>query len=95
MDGRDGAAVKGWLRSQPRWWRHRVAVVAIDPSAAFRSAVRHLLPKARVSVDHFHLVKLANDMVTAVRRGVCWDRHRVPVLRLTPTSRHASELLTP
>ena len=95
VDGRDAAAVKGWLRSQPRWWRHRVAVVAIDPSAAFRSAVRHLLPKARVSVDHFHLVKLANDMVTAVRRGVCWDRHRVPVLRLTPTSRDASELLTP
>jgi len=74
VDGRDAAAVKGWLRSQPRWWRHRVAVVAIDPSAAFRSAVRHLLPKARVSVDHFHLVKLANDTVTAVRRGVCWDR---------------------
>ncbi len=45
------------------------AVVAIDPSAAFRSAVPHLLPKARVSVDHFHLVKLANDMVTTVRRG--------------------------
>src|SRR5665648_318408 len=71
VDGRDAAAVKGWLRSQPRWWRRRVAVGAIDPSAAFRSAVRHLLPKARVSVDHFHLVKLANDMVTAVRRGVC------------------------
>ena len=42
--------------------------MAIDPSAAFRSAVRSWLPKARVSVDHFHLVKLANDMLTAVRR---------------------------
>src|SRR5215211_4832471 len=47
----------------------------IDPSAAFRSAVRRLLLKARVSVDHFHLVKLANDTVTAVRRRVFWDRH--------------------
>jgi transposase len=74
-DGRDGAAVKTWLKAQPRWWRHRVRVVAIDPSAAFRSAVPNLLPKARVSVDHFHLVKLANDMVTAVRRRVSWDRH--------------------
>jgi len=52
-----------------------VAVVAIDPSAAFRSAVRALLPKERVSVDNFHLVKLAKDMVTAVRRRVSWDRN--------------------
>jgi len=37
--------------------------------------VRDLLPKARVSVDHFHLVKLGNDMLTAVRRRVSWDRH--------------------
>lgn len=29
----------------------------------------------RVSVDHVHLVKLANDMVTTVRRRVSWQRH--------------------
>jgi transposase len=75
IDGRDAAAVKTWLAAQPRWWRRRVEVVAIDPSAAFRSAVRHWLPKARVSVDHFHLVKLGNDMLTTVRRRVSWDRH--------------------
>ncbi len=75
VDGRDSAAVRAWLEAQPKWWRRRVEVVAIDPSAAFRSAVRRLLPKARVSVDHFHLVKLANDMLTAVRRRVSWDRH--------------------
>jgi transposase len=75
VDGRDSAAVKTWLKSRPRWWRHRVRVVAIDPSAAFRSAVRSWLPKARVSVDHFHLVKLAGDMLTAVRRRVSWDTH--------------------
>jgi len=54
VDGRDSAAVKTWLKTRPRWWRHRVRVVAIDPSAAFRSAVRSWLPKARVSVDHFY-----------------------------------------
>ena len=75
VDGRDSAAVRTWLEAQPKWWRRRVAVVTIDPSAAFRSAVRRLLPKVRVSVDHFHLVKLANDTVTAVRRRVSWDRH--------------------
>jgi len=75
VDGRDSAAVSAWLAAQPRWWRRRVQVVAIDPSAAFRSAVRRWLPKARVSVDHFHLVKLGNDMLTGVRRRVSWDRH--------------------
>ncbi len=73
VDGRDGAAVRGWLRSRPRWWRHRVQVVAIDPSAAFRAALHPLLPHARTSVDHFHLVKLANDAVTAVRRRCSWE----------------------
>ena len=75
VDGRDSVAVRSWLQAQPRWWRRKIEVVAIDPSAPFRSAVRWWLPKARVSVDHFHLVKLANDMLTAVRRRVCWDRH--------------------
>ena len=75
VDGRDSAAVKTWLKTRPRWWRHRVRFVAIDPSAAFRSAVRSWLPKASVSVDHFHLIQLANAMVTNVRRRVSWDRH--------------------
>ena len=73
VDGRDGAAVRGWLSTRPRWWRHRVQVVAIDPSAAFRAALHPLLPNARTSVDHFHLVKLANDAVTAVRRRCAWE----------------------
>ena len=75
VDGRDFAAVRTWVEAQPQVVAPAVEVVAIDPSAAFRSAVRRLLPKARVSVDHFHLVKLANDTVTAVRRRVSWDRH--------------------
>ncbi len=75
VDGRDSASVQSWLKAQPRWWRQKVRTVAIDPSASFRAAVRYWLPKARVSVDHFHLVKLANDVVTQVRRRVSWDRH--------------------
>ncbi|MEW1806508.1 transposase [Pseudarthrobacter sp. NPDC080039] len=37
-------------------------VVAIDPSTAFRKALRMWLPRTGVSVDVFHLVKLGNDM---------------------------------
>ena len=43
VDGRDSTSVKTWLKTRPRWWRHLVRVVAIDPSAAFRSAVRSWL----------------------------------------------------
>ena len=63
VEGRDAGAVASWLAAQPWWWRRRVEVVAIDPSASFRSAVRRWLPKPRVAVDHFHLVKLAGDML--------------------------------
>lgn len=41
---------------------------------AFRSALRTFLPTAAVSVDAFHLVKLANDTVTAVRQRAVRDR---------------------
>lgn len=37
--------------------------------------MRRWLPKAGVAVDHFHLVKLGNDILTTVRRRVSWDRH--------------------
>jgi hypothetical protein len=67
VDGRDSAGVRAWLTARPQAWRDEVQVVAIDPSAAFRKAIRTELPRVAVSVDHFHLVQLANDMVTVVR----------------------------
>ncbi|MGC0239637.1 transposase [Arthrobacter sp. SD76] len=38
------------------------------PFAAFRKALRMWLPRAAVSADGFHLVKLGNDMLTEVRQ---------------------------
>jgi transposase len=70
VDGRDSAGVGAWLKARSHAWRDAVEVVAIDPSAAFRRALREQLPHAAVSVDAFHLVKLGNDMVTAVRQRV-------------------------
>ena len=74
VDGRDSAGVGAWLAARSQAWRDAVEVVAIDPSAAFRKALREQLPAAAVSVDPFHLVKLANDMLTAVRQRVVRDR---------------------
>ena len=68
VDGRDSRAVGDWLAQRSEAWRERIEIVAIDPSAAFRKALRTYLPRAAVSVDKFHLVKLGNDMVTTVRQ---------------------------
>lgn len=70
VDGRDSASVAAWLAARSTAWREGVEVVAIDPSAAFRKALREHLPRAAVSVDAFHLVKLANDALTQVRQRV-------------------------
>jgi transposase len=40
----------------------------IDPHAGYAAAVRTVLPNARLAVDHFHLIMLANRAVTAVRQ---------------------------
>jgi len=70
VDGRDSTGVGAWLAARSQAWRDAVEVVAIDPSAAFRKALREQLPAAAVSVDAFHLVKPANDMLTTVRQRV-------------------------
>jgi len=74
VDGRDSAAVSTWLSARTPAWRDRVEVVAIDPSAAFRATVTRQLPMARISVDHFHLIQLANLMVTQVRQRVAREQ---------------------
>ena len=77
VDGRDSAAVGCWLGARSQAWRNRIEVVAIDPSAAFKKAITARLPNAKISVDPFHLVQLANLTVTRVRQRLIRDReHR-------------------
>ena len=56
VDGPRGKTVKAWLLARPRWWRRRIEYVAIDMSAEFRAAIRTVLPRARISVDNWHVV---------------------------------------
>ncbi len=52
-----------------------LGVMAIDPSTTFRKAITTALPHARISVDPFHLVQLANLMVTRVRQRLAQANH--------------------
>jgi transposase len=73
VDGRTSAAVQAWLAARSPEFRAAIEVVVIDPHAGYAAAVRAALPDARVAVDHFHLILLANKAVTAVRQRVTQD----------------------
>ena len=68
-------------------------MVAIDPSAAFRKAIVDALPHALVSVDGFHLVQLANLMVTRVRQRLVRDREQRRGRKVDPAWAHRMLLL--
>jgi hypothetical protein len=70
VDGRDDNGVGDWLFARPLHWRLAVQVVAIDPSAALRKALRMWLPRTAVAVDHFHLISLANQAMTETRQNL-------------------------
>ena len=80
-------------RAQPAV-RDGIEVVAIDPCAAYAAAVRKALPRATVVVDHFHLVRLANDTLTSVRRRVTGDNRDRRGRKVDPEWAHRRRLLT-
>ena len=73
IDGRTAAKVAEWIAAQPDSWRAGITHVTIDLSASYLRAVTDALPGAVVVADRFHLVRLANDMLTAVRQRATRD----------------------
>jgi transposase len=65
---RTRAAVHGWLDARSRDWLAGVGTVALDPWRGYASALVASLSHARVVVDHFHAITLANVVVDQVRR---------------------------
>jgi len=56
----------------------QITDVTCDMSEAFLAGVKTHLPRARVTLDRFHIVKLINDAIDAVRRR---ERHDQPCLK--------------
>lgn len=94
--GRTSKTVVDWLNERTPAFRDAVQFVAIDPAAVYAAAIRTpgLLPNATIVVDHFHIVKLANDTVTKVRRRVTWDTHRRRGRKIDPAWANRRRLLT-
>ena len=71
--GRTGGCVREWLGEQSEEFRNAIKLVVIDPSAPYASGIRAALPDAKIAVDKWHLVALANQMVTEVRQHITRD----------------------
>ena len=68
-DGRGADALNPfWKRLRPS--HARIEAVAMDMSAAYRSAVSTHLPNAKIVFDHFHVIKLFNDKLSKLRRAL-------------------------
>jgi transposase len=50
--------------------RDRVQYVAMDMWTPYRDAVRLVLPQARIVIDKFHVVRMANDAMETVRKSL-------------------------
>lgn len=101
VTGRTTACVLDWLEARTPQFREAVRFVAVDPAAGYAAAVRArrpggslVLPNATLVVDHFHIVKLANDAVTKVRRRVVWDQHNRRGRKTDPAWANRRRLLT-
>jgi transposase len=68
-DGKGADALKPfWKRLRPS--KAKIEAVAMDMSAAYRSAVSTHLKEAVIVFDHFHVIKLFNDKLSELRRAL-------------------------
>ncbi|MGH9232710.1 MAG: ISL3 family transposase [Acidimicrobiales bacterium] len=68
LPARSAVAVTDWLASKPAPWLAGIRHVVIDPYQPYATAVARGLPAARLVVDHFHVIRLANTALDEVRR---------------------------
>ena len=92
--GRSGACVSTWLGKQTQAFRDGIEVVVIDPSAPYASGIRKALPDVKIAVDHWHIIKLGNQMVTDTRRRIIQQQKGRRGRKVDPMWAHRLLLLT-
>ena len=70
VPGRSAEAVSEWLQAKPPRWLAGIRTAVIDPYSGYARGLAEGLPNARLVVDHFHAVRLANQALDEVRRRV-------------------------
>jgi len=72
------STLKQFLSKIPENIKARIVEVCIDMDTGYANAVREELAKANIVSDRFHVIKLANDLIDAVRRTSQDSRHPIP-----------------
>ena len=67
--GRGKPALQGFWR-RLRKCKAKIQAVAMDMSGAYWAAVLEALPKVKVVFDRFHIIKLMNEKLDALRRDL-------------------------
>ena len=75
VEGRTADDTAYWLAGATQDWRDAIEAVAIDMCTIFLSAVKRMLPHARIAVDLFHVVQLAVKTVGDVRRRAIREKY--------------------
>lgn len=70
VPGNAASDLEGWLGRQPAVWLHGIAVVATDLAESYRAGLAGHLDHAIRVADPFHVVRVANRCLDAVRRRV-------------------------
>jgi transposase len=90
LNGCQRRVIERWLNALPANVRAGIEVVSIDPSEAYRQAIRAALPHTRIICDRFHLVRGANTALDAVRR----ERQREARARRPKGTRRSGQHVT-
>ena len=93
VPGRSAEAVSTWLRAKPPRWLVGIRTAVIDPYSGYALGLADGLPNARLVVDHFHAVRLANQALDEVRRRVQQDTLGHRGRKLDPLYRARRRLL--
>lgn len=70
VENRSAASVAAWLACQDSDWLFGISVVALDPHAGYLKGLKSRLGHVTFVLDHFHVIRLANQAIDDVRRRV-------------------------
>jgi transposase len=68
LPNRNASTVMDYLQRMPR--RDKIGIVCIDMWQPYRDTVRSILPKAKIVIDKFHVVRYASHALEAARKEI-------------------------
>lgn len=66
VEGKSSETIQAALKAMPGI--ERIEQVCMDMCASFAHAVKAVLPKAKIVIDRFHLIRHANDALESIRK---------------------------